>query len=104
MGMDHDSVAKVSRIKRRPQHPTLSLRNGTEPALAFTDISTEMWREYVFMQNGVKHVVRIDYPLYLNVSKTGHRVLDAQGVSHYIPKGWIHLLWEVSEGCPHFVK
>jgi hypothetical protein len=65
--------------------------------LKFTDISTEQWRAYEFPEKEV----RIERPIALNVSRSGgHRVLDAAGVSHYIPKGWIHLTWKAD---PHFV-
>lgn len=68
----------------------------------FTDISSEQYREYEF-ESG--KVVRIDAPLQLNISASGgHRIFDAGGVSHYIPKGWVHLSWRAKEGAPHFVK
>ncbi len=73
-------------------------KNGTD--LRFVDISSEQFREYVFPVGNV----RIENPLQLNVSKNGHRVFDAQGTSHYIPQGWIHLKWQVREGQPNFVK
>jgi hypothetical protein len=64
--------------------------------LEFKSIDHEVYREYTF-NNGVK--VKINNPLWLNVSASnGHRILDAKGVSHYIPSGWIHLTWEVSDG------
>lgn len=73
-----------------------------ESDLVFTDIKTEKYRIYQFDNN---FSVRIELPIFLNVSKSGgHRILDAQGVSHYIPSGWKHLYWEVFEGKPNFVK
>jgi hypothetical protein len=70
--------------------------------LDFADISSELWREYRFL-NG--ETVRIEAPLKLNVSNSGgHRIFDADGVSHYIPAGWIHLMWEAKDGAPNFVK
>lgn len=75
-------------------------RNESE--LEFTDISSELWREYRFL-NG--ETVRIDDPLKLNVSASGgHRIFDGAGVSHYIPAGWIHLMWKTKDGAPNFVK
>jgi hypothetical protein len=68
--------------------------------LEFADISSEVYREYDFGDRKV----RIDNPTHLNVSPNGHRLFDAQGVSHYIPKGWIHLEWRAKDGQPHFVK
>lgn len=58
--------------------------------LKFKDISTEEFREYVYPDI----TIRIDNPRELNVAKSGgHRVLDAEGMSHYIPSGWKHLRW-----------
>jgi hypothetical protein len=77
----------------------MELRN--ESGLAFTDITTEAWREYEFRDERI----RLDEPVALNVSKSGgHRVLTADGVSHYIPPGWHHLKWYARDGMPHFVK
>ena len=68
--------------------------------LEFTDISSEIWRQYEF-QDGF--TVRIDAPLRLHVSDNGHRVFDADGISHYIPMGWVHLSWKAKDGQPAFV-
>ena len=70
--------------------------------LAFDDISSERWREYRFAGGDV---IRIERPLRLHVSESrGHRIFDAQGRSHYIPAGWIHLSWDAKEGAPNFVR
>jgi hypothetical protein len=66
----------------------------------FVDISSEEYRTYSFGNSEVT----IKEPLRLAVSNNGHRVFDASGVSHYIPKGWIHLSWKAKTGRPHFVK
>lgn len=76
----------------------VSLRNESD--YTFTDISSERWREYDF--GGVS--VRIDDPQYLAVSDNGHRVLDADGVSHYIGFGGFYFKWQAADGEPHFVK
>lgn len=76
----------------------VSLRN--QSGLDFIDISSEEWREYEFL-NGTK--VRISAPLQLHVSDNGHRILDAEGTSHYVPMGWIHLSWHAKPNEPHFV-
>lgn len=74
--------------------------NATD--LEFKDISSERYREYRFRGGDV---VRIEAPLKLNVSESGgHRIFDAEGVSHYIPAGWIHLSWVAKDGEPNFVK
>lgn len=68
--------------------------------LTFKDISSESWRRYTYADGSS---ILIDEPLALNVSKNGHRLFDAAGTSHYIPKGWKHLKWQVKDGQPHFV-
>ena len=85
-----------------PTKEALEFRNGTD--LKFSDISSEQYREYVFTRKDGSYLVRIDQPCQLNVSDNGHRIWDASGTSHYVPKGWIHLRWRVKEGQPHFVK
>lgn len=70
----------------------------------FKDISTERYRTYVFPCSTGAVNINIDEPVALNVSRSGgHRVIDASGTSHYIPKGWIHLHWDVKEGEANFV-
>lgn len=67
-----------------------------ENKLEFNDLSDEQYRVYEWAGFVT---IRINEPLKLNVSESGgHRVLDKEGVSHYIPKGWIHLYWKVKEG------
>jgi len=79
---------------------TPPFNNATD--LEFTDISTELWREYRFLGG---ETIRIEAPQRLNVSESrGHRIFDGHGVSHYIPPGWIHLSWKVRDGAPNFVK
>ena len=75
-------------------------RNATSHR--FDDISSELYREYVYAD----HTIRIDNPVALNVnySSGGHRVWDAQGVSHYVQTGWKEIKWEVNKGDPHFVR
>ena len=80
----------------------LNLDFKNESDLVFADISSEAWREYQFESGAT---VKIDNPVKLNVSDSGgHRIFDAQGLSHYIPKGWIHLVWEPKPGHPNFVR
>lgn len=72
-----------------------------ETSNKFVDISSEAYRTYVFPDN---QLVRIEEPLQLSVSAGGHRLFDNNGVSHYIPKGWIQLSWKAKDGSPNFVK
>ena len=65
--------------------------------MEFVDISSEDYRTYQFNET----LIRIEKPVKLNVSKSGgHRILDSEGISHYIPTGWQHLSWR---GSPPFV-
>lgn len=70
----------------------------------FIDISSEQYREYSFTGPAGIVKLRIEAPTHLSVSESGgHRVFDAAGVSHYIPKGWVHLSWMAKSGEPNFV-
>jgi hypothetical protein len=72
-----------------------------ESGLKFKDISAETFREYEF-PNGRK--LRIDKPLFLNVSASGgHRLFDADGTSWYVQpvEGW-SIKWKVAPGRPNF--
>ena len=70
--------------------------------LDFTEIDSEKYRTYEYSDG---YSITIDEPTHLNVSASGgHRVLDKNKVSHYIPSGWKHLYWEAFEGKPNFVK
>lgn len=74
-----------------------------ESGLVFTNICSEEFREYHFPKG---ESIRINNPTHLNVSASGgHRVFSSEnGMSYYIPKGWILLAWKAKEGCPNFVK
>lgn len=69
-----------------------------ESSNKFVDISSEHWREYNF---GSKGFVRIDRPQWLSAGPNGHRILDVNAESHYIPNGWLAIKWKAN---PHFVK
>lgn len=78
----------------------IKLRN--ESNNEFVDISSEKERVYTFPGG---EGVRISCPNWLSVSKSGgHRILDYDGICHYIPPGWIHLQWVPWDEAPHFVK
>lgn len=71
----------------------------TIAGVEFKDISDEEYREYVFPTG----IVKIDSPKWLYVKKQteslhSHRVIDASGVSHYIPSGWNALRWKSPAG------
>jgi hypothetical protein len=75
-----------------------------ESSNKFDDISQETYRTYEFVVDGKIVPIRIEHPLMLSVPSNGHRVYDANGISHYIPKGWLHIHWGVEEGAANFVK
>lgn len=80
---------------------SIELRTNPDAGLHFIDISSEKARTYYFPGN---ESVTIYDPQFLNVSRSGHRLLDAEGNSHYIPKGWVHLVWKAKNEEFHFVK
>ena len=63
------------------------------------DISSEVYRLYRFPKG---ETVMIKKPMVLIVSDNGHRVVDKEGYSHYVPYGWIHLKFKVEKDAPHF--
>lgn len=67
----------------------------------FEDISTEEYRVYDFGDDGE---ITIENPEYLAVSNSGHRILDGDETSHYVPYGWKHLYWKAGKDDAHFVK
>jgi len=67
----------------------------------FKPLTDEQYRTYYFPGG---NTVTITEPQKLNVSKSGgHRVLDNEGKSHYIPACWYHLEWKVKDGQPPFL-
>lgn len=76
------------------------LRNQTD--LQFTDISSELHRNYVYA-NG--EALRVEQPVALHVDEDGaHRLFTADGESVYVAPGFRMIVWETKEGEPHFVK
>lgn len=73
--------------------------------LTHYDISAELYREYEFPDGSL---VRIDNPIDLYLKNGGqpgvagesHRVVDANGEAHYIPRGWVHLKWNNKPDLP----
>jgi uncharacterized protein YrzB (UPF0473 family) len=96
----HLETIKMELKKKGYERELAAFRNESDNQ--FSDISSEASRTYNFGQKGF---VKIQNPLYLAVSPSGgHRIFSADGQSHYIPQGWIHLAWTVHEGQPNFVK
>jgi hypothetical protein len=74
-----------------------------ETELKFSDISSEVEREYLRFDETLK----LDgEPLYLNVSKSGgHRLYTSTKWCYYVQprEGWA-IRWKVKKGQPSFVK
>jgi len=63
--------------------------------LEWKDIGSEAFRTYYFIKDSELAFITIDTPLKLHVSASGgHRIIDVDGGSWYIPSGWIALYWE----------
>lgn len=77
----------------------MELFNASE--YTFFDVSSEEYREYVFLGKGT---VKIERPTHVAVSKSGHRVLDEAGISHFIPAEFQVIHWKAKDGLPHFVR
>jgi hypothetical protein len=74
----------------------------TQEYFQWVDISEEEWREYLYPDGSM---VRIDHPVALSLSHLGpppeygggsHRIVTAEGLSKYVPRGWILLTFRAS--------
>ncbi len=83
-----------------PEDPNVHCPEG----MTCHDVSSEMRREYIFA-DGFTYSIENPWTLYIKRKKTGdsHRVLDAQGVVHYIPSNWRILRWETSREAKQHV-
>ena len=83
---------------------------GKMKGAKFDDISGEEYRTYEFSEERLPDgrirpaaLITIPKPQWLHVSSSGgHRLVDVEGKSHYIPCGWKHLWWEAQDY--HFVR
>ncbi len=64
------------------------------------NITSEKRRVYTW-PDGAQVV--IENPAVLIVSESGHRIADDEGNGHYVPNGWIHLMWINEPGAPAIV-
>ena len=74
-----------------------------ESMYEFFDVSSEMYREYVWLTKSGRKSLVIPDPVAVSVSKSGHRVMDAAGESYFISLDCTYLGWKAIEGKPHFV-
>ena len=81
-----------------------------DTGLNFRDISNEVKRTYLMVGSGGQLIDQhIHNPQWLAISASGgHRLMDGEGVCHYIPKaspsqcGYIAVSWTVRDGESHF--
>ena len=93
---ENDRIFESIKERGQKMKPT---KNSLFPYYTKVDLSKkEFYRIYIFPN---KEEVIIKEPQYLIVSDNGHRVLDKENVSHYIPYGWIHLYWKNKSDRPN---
>lgn len=67
--------------------------------MTFRYVGNETFRVYVFPDAELQ----IDDPEWVHVSASGgHRVIDKDGIAHYVPPRWFHLWWQKVEGVSAF--
>lgn len=64
-------------------------------------ITAEEWREYVY-QDGYVYKIVAPQTLYLKKNEIGasHRVVDMDGVTHYVAPGFRVIRWKTKPGFP----
>lgn len=78
-------------------------RTTTIGGMEFSDLTDELFREYTFPTAHGPVTVTVPAPAALNVSASGgHRIVDREGFSHYIPSGWVALTFKVRAGESFF--
>lgn len=64
------------------------------------DVQEEVYREYTYA-DGEKF--RINFPQYVYVlADGGHRIVDADGVTHRPERGFVGISWKPKNGAPPF--
>ena len=77
-----------------------SVVEATAAEFEWHDISSEQWRKYTFPDGDeawIHHPVALSLKILNDPPATrggSHRVVDAAGESHYVPRGWILLTWK----------
>lgn len=73
--------------------------------LQWIDVSNELWRKYKY-PNGT--IERYESPVALVIGSKhrhwgggGHRLVTADGLSHYVPPGWTRLTWQGLKGLAY---
>lgn len=95
---EYDYLKILGRIKMSNEKVTFETIRVPKD-MKFSDLSNEVSRTYKFP--GGDEIV-VESPVALNVSRSGgHRVIAETGQVHYIPKGWIGLVWVPKPGANH---
>jgi len=68
-----------------------------ESGREFKSIEKEAWRDYTY-SNGT--ILRVDNPIALSISGSGHYVVDSEGVVNFFPNDFIRLRWQGEDGGP----
>lgn len=66
----------------------------------FKSIEKEAWRDYTYPGGDI---ICIESPIALSVSKSGHYVIDSNGIVNFFPNEWIRLRWQNKDGEPNLI-
>lgn len=68
--------------------------------LEFKDISTEVYREYMYSNGGV---LRVEKPIQIAISRSGnHRIITEDGMSYIVAPQWLAIRFKVKPGAANF--
>ena len=71
-----------------------------ESGRTLKSIESEGWREYTYPGQSP---MKIDNPIALSVSGSGHYVVDSEGVVNFFPNGFTRLRWQGKDNGPDIV-
>ena len=60
----------------------------------FKSIEKEVWRDYTYSNN---NILKVDDPIALSISGSGHYVIDIDGVVNFFPNNFNRLRWKNKE-------
>jgi hypothetical protein len=71
------------------------------------DISSELYREYVYVEGTMISKLRVDNPVKLHVAPSSmgghsHRIVTEEGHGIYVAPGWRSIEWKSKPGAPVF--
>jgi hypothetical protein len=68
-------------------------------AIPANDISSELWRDYIYPDG---KTFRVNDPLELYIVNGSHRVVDMDGVTYRPERGYVGIRWKPRAGKPPF--